>query len=595
MTITTPSSFLLGSGPKTLDGKPLSPLSGSIATRIPKWSEKSPDVAPVRVSSENIDSDTDRKARISPSHSLEGFSSSGESLSTSSTSTSPSLPLSCRALIGAPGNNSAYGSLPRENEVKNNNSKSTNEIYNNNEKNTEKKNIRFRRYSSDRRSGPNYPRRPSFGTIAGSGRAKSFEAHNHLEDGEMAGPLNTNTPRALAAAAAITNERIGKFLIATGPLSIRHITTHLSVSVPNFAELSLSKQRRLIMSVLDVSSLGDDAKSPSNSNGYSFEKVGWGRWAAKKVSGSTSAKTTPIIKAISPKLSSSVPNPRRSSISFSVSRKSSHGTNSIGNGSSVIAGASSTHSLTAPMSRRESISDNLYQRGHYLSVPISPLLGATNAVNTSTQNTLISRPSGTSNVESPLLEDDDMLLDNETLFDRRGRGHYLESAILDDESEASEDSENSDDDVDDYRSNYSLYARSTLTTSARLKQYRIHQANRTPLAVSQKIVEIGCDTDEEDWQTVGAASLRSVSSSVNEIPIRSQSVSLSPLFSSQSVSSSYTTPSPSLVPYTNVGFPSNPHLNNVKQSNMRYHQQLVGQEKELDAISALVSLSQFGS
>jgi hypothetical protein len=87
-------------------------------------------------------------------------------------------------------------------------------------------------------------------------------------------PLNTNSPVAIAAAAAVTPQKLSRLLLTQGPLAIRHITSHLALTIPGFADLSLSKQRRLIIAVLDS---GDPV------NSVVFEKVGWGRWAARQV------------------------------------------------------------------------------------------------------------------------------------------------------------------------------------------------------------------------------------------------------------------------------------------------------------------------
>lgn len=83
-------------------------------------------------------------------------------------------------------------------------------------------------------------------------------------------PLNTHSPVALAAAAAVTPAKIAALLHSQGPLAIRHITAHLAQTIPGFGGLSLSKQRRVIVGVLD----SGDSKS-----GIKFSKVGWGRWA----------------------------------------------------------------------------------------------------------------------------------------------------------------------------------------------------------------------------------------------------------------------------------------------------------------------------
>lgn len=86
--------------------------------------------------------------------------------------------------------------------------------------------------------------------------------------------LSTQSPLGIAAASLITPTRMAKLLIETGPLPIRHITKHLSLQIPDFALLSLSKQRRLIMSALEM---GDEE------TGCIFEKVGWGQWATKQI------------------------------------------------------------------------------------------------------------------------------------------------------------------------------------------------------------------------------------------------------------------------------------------------------------------------
>lgn len=85
-------------------------------------------------------------------------------------------------------------------------------------------------------------------------------------DGSGPKPLNTHSPIAVAAAAAVTADKIRRLLSAQGPLPIRHITSHLAATIAGFGELSLSKQRRLIIAVLDGPKSG-------------FVKVGWGRWA----------------------------------------------------------------------------------------------------------------------------------------------------------------------------------------------------------------------------------------------------------------------------------------------------------------------------
>lgn len=72
----------------------------------------------------------------------------------------------------------------------------------------------------------------------------------------------------------VTPERLARLLMVTGPLAIRHITSNLSNQILGFDKLSLSKQRRLIMSCLNQ---GFESES------IIFEKIGWGQWRAKQV------------------------------------------------------------------------------------------------------------------------------------------------------------------------------------------------------------------------------------------------------------------------------------------------------------------------
>lgn len=86
--------------------------------------------------------------------------------------------------------------------------------------------------------------------------------------------LSTSSPEALRVAAEITAHRLANLLIRKGPLAIRLITASLSSEVPGFDLLSLSKQRRLIMSAMEQ---GDPE------NNVVFEKIGWGQWAVRHV------------------------------------------------------------------------------------------------------------------------------------------------------------------------------------------------------------------------------------------------------------------------------------------------------------------------
>ena len=64
--------------------------------------------------------------------------------------------------------------------------------------------------------------------------------------------ISTSSPEGIAAASQITPSRIARILLSEGPLPIRRLTSQLISEVPAFGHLSLSKQRRLIMAALET-------------------------------------------------------------------------------------------------------------------------------------------------------------------------------------------------------------------------------------------------------------------------------------------------------------------------------------------------------
>lgn len=63
--------------------------------------------------------------------------------------------------------------------------------------------------------------------------------------------LSTSSPAGIAVANQVTPQRLAALLLTTGPLAIRHITSNLTIQINGFEKLSLSKQRRLIMNALN--------------------------------------------------------------------------------------------------------------------------------------------------------------------------------------------------------------------------------------------------------------------------------------------------------------------------------------------------------
>ncbi|CCD26967.1 Stb3p NDAI_0J00750 [Naumovozyma dairenensis CBS 421] len=100
-------------------------------------------------------------------------------------------------------------------------------------------------------------------------KTKLVHPHNHNSN-----LISTSSPGGLMAATMVTPERISSLLIRKGPLAIRYITNELNEDIPCFKNLSSSKKRRLIMNVMEK---GD------KKNCIIFEKIGWGQWSAKRI------------------------------------------------------------------------------------------------------------------------------------------------------------------------------------------------------------------------------------------------------------------------------------------------------------------------
>lgn len=105
--------------------------------------------------------------------------------------------------------------------------------------------------------------------------AKGKKSRRKLSVNDEKPLISTSSPEGIAAASQITPNRIANILLKQGPLPIRHLTAHLIEQVPSFGSLSLSKQRRLIMASLESGDL---------ITGAVFEKIGWGQWEARVVS-----------------------------------------------------------------------------------------------------------------------------------------------------------------------------------------------------------------------------------------------------------------------------------------------------------------------
>ncbi|GAB0133959.1 hypothetical protein EsDP_00002349 [Epichloe bromicola] len=93
------------------------------------------------------------------------------------------------------------------------------------------------------------------------------------------------SPNALESAGAITGVMLAKYhlpeiLLNHGPLAIRHIMGYLTTSVPGFSGIPPTKARRLVVGALERRGGGGGAGGVDGE--VEFEKVGWGRWDAKR-------------------------------------------------------------------------------------------------------------------------------------------------------------------------------------------------------------------------------------------------------------------------------------------------------------------------
>ncbi|KAI4148980.1 MAG: hypothetical protein L6R39_002630 [Caloplaca ligustica] len=89
----------------------------------------------------------------------------------------------------------------------------------------------------------------------------------------------------LDAAGAITPAMLAKhhlpgILLEHGPLAIRHVMGFLTTSVPGFSGIPPAKARRLVVGALETR--GEEGSLGGHDRGVIFEKVGWGRWDARR-------------------------------------------------------------------------------------------------------------------------------------------------------------------------------------------------------------------------------------------------------------------------------------------------------------------------
>lgn len=104
-----------------------------------------------------------------------------------------------------------------------------------------------------------------------SGNALTAEALDSLGDLDSAGAI---TPAFLA------QHHLPDILVIHGPLAIRHIMSYLNATVPGFSRITSAKARRLVVAALEGRGAGLEGSIDEGE--IMFEKVGWGRWDARR-------------------------------------------------------------------------------------------------------------------------------------------------------------------------------------------------------------------------------------------------------------------------------------------------------------------------
>ena len=80
--------------------------------------------------------------------------------------------------------------------------------------------------------------------------------------------------------AMLARHHLPNILLEHGPLAIRHVMGYLTTSVPGFSGIPPAKARRLVVGALEGYSSGRESETADSD--VTFEKVGWGRWDARR-------------------------------------------------------------------------------------------------------------------------------------------------------------------------------------------------------------------------------------------------------------------------------------------------------------------------
>lgn len=127
------------------------------------------------------------------------------------------------------------------------------------------------------------PALPAHGLKAQLRKAKLEPIDSDLDLQDSASGHHRSVSPVSEASGTITSPMLAKYhlpeiLLNHGPLAIRHITGYLTTSVPGFSGIPPNKARRLVVGALE----GRGGEGGGLEGDVEFEKVGWGRWDARR-------------------------------------------------------------------------------------------------------------------------------------------------------------------------------------------------------------------------------------------------------------------------------------------------------------------------
>ncbi|PTB46405.1 uncharacterized protein TrAFT101_004140 [Trichoderma asperellum] len=127
------------------------------------------------------------------------------------------------------------------------------------------------------------PSLPAHGLKAQLQKAKLEAIDSDLDLHDNVSSHGRSLSPALESAGAITSSMLAKYhlpeiLLNHGPLAIRHIMGYLTTSVPGFSGIPPTKARRVVVGALE----GRGGEGRGVDGDVVFEKVGWGRWDARR-------------------------------------------------------------------------------------------------------------------------------------------------------------------------------------------------------------------------------------------------------------------------------------------------------------------------